>query len=146
MRFRHLLRLTSLFILSMPQTSHGAETSWGFKALFSVIPSHFLAEGAADYFWQPPAAVSLVSVINSAGFLLRIFTTRVAQFLGGFSFALYLVHMLILHSLGFQAWEAPPDASWRLRALRLGWWYGAMGCCDCRARHALRCGPESKDL
>jgi peptidoglycan/LPS O-acetylase OafA/YrhL len=93
--------LGALFLLSMPEQGRGAANSWGFKTLVWLIPTRFHASGAADHFWQPLAAVFLVVVIDRTRFLQRIFTTRFAQYLGRVSFALYLVHMLILHSLGF---------------------------------------------
>ncbi|KAI1170195.1 acyltransferase family-domain-containing protein [Nemania sp. FL0916] len=92
--------LAALFILSMPEQGRGADDSYGFTTLVKLIPTRFHDSGAADYFWQPLAAVCFVLVINHASFLQRIFTTRLAQYLGRVSFALYLVHMLILHSLG----------------------------------------------
>ncbi|RWA12540.1 hypothetical protein EKO27_g2550 [Xylaria grammica] len=93
--------LIVLFILSMPLHDRRAAESYGFKALAWLVPSHFHAIGAGDYFWQPLAAVFLILVIDSTPFLQRIFTIRLAQYLGRVSFALYLVHMLLLHSLGF---------------------------------------------
>ncbi|KAI3332676.1 acyltransferase family-domain-containing protein [Ustulina deusta] len=93
--------LVGLFILGMPEYGRQAPDSYGFKTLAHLIPAHFIGMRAADYFWQPIAAIFLVLVVDSARFLQRIFTTRLAQYLGRVSFALYLVHMLILHSLGF---------------------------------------------
>ncbi|KAI0404476.1 acyltransferase family-domain-containing protein [Xylaria palmicola] len=92
--------LASLLVLSMPEHGRGAAQSCGFQTLAGLVPAHFHASGAADYFWQPMAAVSLVLAIDGAPSLQGIFTTRPAQYLGRVSFALYLVHMLILHSLG----------------------------------------------
>jgi peptidoglycan/LPS O-acetylase OafA/YrhL len=93
--------LAALFVLSMPEQGRGAADSWGFGTLVVLMPAHFQASGASDYFWQPLAAVLLVLVIDRARWLQRIFVTQLAQYLGRVSFALYLVHMLILHSLGF---------------------------------------------
>ncbi|KAI0866509.1 acyltransferase family-domain-containing protein [Xylaria cubensis] len=93
--------LTTLFILSMPEQGRGAANSFGFKTLVELIPTRFHEAGAADYFWKPIAAIFLVLVINNSQFLQSIFTTGLAQYLGRISFALYLVHMLILHSLGY---------------------------------------------
>lgn len=90
-----------LFVLGMPEQGRGAADSYGFRTLVAVIPARFHASGAGDYFWQPVAAIFIVLVIDNTRFLQRIFTTRIAQYLGRVSFALYLVHMLILHSLGF---------------------------------------------
>ncbi|KAI1816958.1 acyltransferase family-domain-containing protein [Poronia punctata] len=93
--------ILALFVLGMPERERGAAEAWGFKGLAALVPEHFHADGAADRFWQPLAAVLLVLIIDRAEFLQGIFTTRLAQYLGRISFALYLVHMLILHSLGF---------------------------------------------
>ncbi|KAI1740674.1 acyltransferase family-domain-containing protein [Xylaria scruposa] len=93
--------LTTLFILSMPEQDRGAANSFGFTTLVELIPARFHDAGAADYFWKPIAAIFLVLVIDNSQFLQRIFTTGLAQYLGRISFALYLVHMLILHSLGY---------------------------------------------
>ncbi|KAI1132470.1 acyltransferase family-domain-containing protein [Nemania abortiva] len=93
--------LVTLLLLSMPEQGRGAADSYGFKMLSWLIPVRFHAAGFADYFWRPLAAIVLVIVIDRARFLQGIFKTRLAQYLGRVSFALYLVHMLILHSLGF---------------------------------------------
>ncbi|KAI8629148.1 acyltransferase family-domain-containing protein [Xylariaceae sp. FL1651] len=93
--------LAGFYVLSMPEMGRGAADSIGFKTLVSLIPARFHASGAADYFWQPLSAVFLILVIDRAQFLQKPFTTRLAQYLGQVSFALYLVHMLFLHSLGF---------------------------------------------
>ncbi|KAJ8132580.1 hypothetical protein O1611_g1048 [Lasiodiplodia mahajangana] len=93
--------LAALLILGMPEQGRGAASSFGFQILSGLIPAHFHAAGAADYFWRPLGAISLVLVIDNVCFLQEIFTTRLAQYLGRVSFALYLVHMLILHSVGF---------------------------------------------
>ncbi|KAI1752481.1 acyltransferase family-domain-containing protein [Xylaria castorea] len=93
--------LAVLFILSMPEQGRGAASSFGFATLVELIPTRFHDAGAADYFWKPIAAIFLVLMIDNSQFLQRIFTTRLAQYLGRISFALYLVHMLILHSLGY---------------------------------------------
>ncbi|KAI0967723.1 acyltransferase family-domain-containing protein [Xylaria arbuscula] len=92
--------LTCLFLLSMPQHNRHASDSYGFREFAQLIPAHFHEAGAADYFWQPIGAVLLVRKLDDSRFLQGIFTTRLAQYLGRISFVLYLVHMLILHSLG----------------------------------------------
>ncbi|KAI1298844.1 acyltransferase family-domain-containing protein [Xylaria venustula] len=101
---RRLLSITSflisLFLLSMPQHNRHASDSYGFREFAQLIPAHFHEAGAADYFWQPIGAVLLVRKLDNSRFLHGIFTNRLAQYLGRISFALYLVHMLILHSLG----------------------------------------------
>ncbi|KAI0490149.1 acyltransferase family-domain-containing protein [Xylaria cf. heliscus] len=113
--------LTTLFILGMPEQGRGAADSYGFRTLVELIPARFDAAGAADCFWKPVAAVCLVLVIDKSRFLQGIFTTRLAQYLGRVSFALYLVHMLILHSLGYWLGEyflqlTGSDSNWRYGA------------------------------
>ncbi|KAI1425351.1 acyltransferase family-domain-containing protein [Xylaria sp. FL1777] len=93
--------LAALFILSMPDHNRHASESYGYKSLVQLIPAHFHDMGAANYFWQPMGAIFVVLVVDRSRFLQGIFTNRLAQYLGRVSFALYLVHMLILHSLGF---------------------------------------------
>ncbi|KAI1434649.1 acyltransferase family-domain-containing protein [Xylaria sp. CBS 124048] len=104
-RFGHLYGsvpfLAALFVLSMPEQDRGVATSYSFRTLWTLIPAHFHASGAVDYFWQPIAAVALVLIVDRVYFLQGIFTTRLAQYLGRISCTLYLVHMLILNSLGF---------------------------------------------
>lgn len=95
-----IMFLAGLSILSMPEHNRRASDNYGFQTLAELIPARFYNSGAADYFWRPLAAIFLVLVIDRAQFLQAIFTTRLAQHLGRVSFALYLVHMLILHSLG----------------------------------------------
>lgn len=91
--------LASLHILSMPDYGRGSPQSWGYGALSALIPAHF-REKAIDDFWEPMGAIFVVIVVDQVRFLQGIFTTRFAQYLGRVSFSLYLVHMLILHSLG----------------------------------------------
>ncbi|CAJ2512999.1 Uu.00g011180.m01.CDS01 [Anthostomella pinea] len=88
--------LASLFVLSMPET--GGADSIGFKTLAAMIPQHFNV--GPKYFWLPLAAISLVFCIDNAPFLQPIFTARFPQYLGRISYAMYLVHQMILHSFG----------------------------------------------
>ncbi|KAI1326294.1 acyltransferase family-domain-containing protein [Xylariaceae sp. FL0255] len=94
--------IAALFVLSMPEQSRGASDSWGFEALNTLIPERFHAAAAADSFWQPLAAIAVVLAVDLSPLVQSVFTTRFALYLGRISFALYLVHMLILHSLGFR--------------------------------------------
>jgi Predicted acyltransferases len=52
------------------------------------------------YFYPEIGAILLVSVLAQSEFLQRIFTTKVAQYLGDISLSLYMLHILILHTLG----------------------------------------------
>jgi peptidoglycan/LPS O-acetylase OafA/YrhL len=52
------------------------------------------------YFYPDIGAILLVSVITRAEFLQRIFTTSIAQYLGDISLSLYMLHVVVLHTLG----------------------------------------------
>ncbi|KAI1268774.1 acyltransferase family-domain-containing protein [Xylariaceae sp. FL1019] len=90
-----------LFLLGMPEQGQGAADSYGYGYLSALIPEHYHKLGDPDRFWQPLGAILLVLVLDSSRFLQRPFTTRLAQYLGKISFSLYLVHMQLIHSLGF---------------------------------------------
>ncbi|KAI0841075.1 acyltransferase family-domain-containing protein [Hypoxylon sp. FL0890] len=94
--------LGALYLLGMPKLERGGAETPGFKVLAYLIPERWRAAGSPDHFWLSIAAVWLVFSIDRAPFLQRIFTCRFAQYLGRISYSLYLVHLSILHSLGFR--------------------------------------------
>lgn len=51
-------------------------------------------------FYPDIGAMLLVSVLARSKFLQKIFTTRIAQYLGDISLSLYILHVLVLHTLG----------------------------------------------
>ena len=63
-----------------------------------------------DTFWIFISATYLVFILDNAPFLQTIFTTRIAQYLGKISFALYICHGTFLYTLG-----------WNLSARVLEW-------------------------
>ncbi|KAH9886891.1 acyltransferase family-domain-containing protein [Xylariomycetidae sp. FL2044] len=91
----------SLFLLGMPKLELGAADAPGYATLAWLIPEHYRVANGANYFWLPLAAVGLVLSIDRSPTIQRVFTTRFAQYLGRISYALYLVHLMLLHSLGF---------------------------------------------
>ncbi|KAI1108497.1 acyltransferase family-domain-containing protein [Nemania sp. NC0429] len=91
--------MAALHVLSMPDYGRGAPESWGYGLLAALIPPNFRAK-AIDDFWEPMGAIFVVFVVDQVRFLQGIFTTRFTQYLGRISFSLYLVHMMLLHSLG----------------------------------------------
>ncbi|KAI1503162.1 acyltransferase family-domain-containing protein [Biscogniauxia marginata] len=93
--------VTSLFVLSMPKFERNGANSAGFRTLAAMVPGHFHQAGSGDYFWLPLAAVCLVMSIDSSRLLQRPFTTRFARYLGQISYSLYLIHLVILQSVGF---------------------------------------------
>jgi hypothetical protein len=84
--------LLALFVLSMPLMDDGGAESPGYITLASWIPAHYRSPFVVDTFWVFLAAVHLVFVVDNAAFLQAIFTTRIAQYLGKISFALYICH------------------------------------------------------
>jgi hypothetical protein len=52
------------------------------------------------YFYPDIGAIILVSILAHSNFLQKIFTTRIAQYLGDISLLLYMLHILVLHTLG----------------------------------------------
>jgi peptidoglycan/LPS O-acetylase OafA/YrhL len=74
----------------------------------ATVPGYgWLAQGVPvgwgfymGYFYPDIAAILLVFVLARAEFLQRIFTTRIAQYLGDISLALYMLHVVVLQTLG----------------------------------------------
>ncbi|KAF8859397.1 hypothetical protein BDZ45DRAFT_673347 [Acephala macrosclerotiorum] len=93
--------LLALHVLSMPLIHEGADSSPGFRTLVYYIPNSFRQPYVEDHFWIFLAAVHLIWSIDNAPFLQRIFTTRVATYLGKISFALYLLHGSFLYTIGY---------------------------------------------
>jgi peptidoglycan/LPS O-acetylase OafA/YrhL len=54
----------------------------------------------AGYFFPDLGALLLVFVLSKADFLQKIFTTRIAQYLGDISLSIYMLHVLILTTVG----------------------------------------------
>jgi len=102
--------LLSLFLASIPMSNLGGDASPGYITLTSLIPTNYRRAMVPDTFWLYLAATYLVLVLDNAPFLQAIFTTRIAQYLGRISFALYICHGTILYTLG-----------WNLSASCLDW-------------------------
>ncbi|MCJ1226720.1 hypothetical protein MMC12_003373 [Toensbergia leucococca] len=68
-------------------------------------------------FWHAQAAILIVSSISFLPICQKIFTTRVARYLGKISYALYLVHGLMNRTFG----RAITSAVWNIVG-RDGWW------------------------
>jgi peptidoglycan/LPS O-acetylase OafA/YrhL len=54
----------------------------------------------AGYFFPDIGALLLVLILSKASFLQKIFTTRIAQYLGDISLSLYMLHVSVLMTLG----------------------------------------------
>lgn len=89
---------TGLYLLSFPD-EYGDFTP-GYAWLSLHIPAAYRAN-CAYRFWQSVGAVLALYAICNARPLRRPFCTPLAQYLGRISYAFYLVHGPVLHSLGF---------------------------------------------
>ncbi|KAH7045332.1 acyltransferase family-domain-containing protein [Macrophomina phaseolina] len=87
-----------LYLLSFPD-EYGDFTP-GYAYLSLHIPAAYRAN-CAYRFWQSVGAVSALYAINNSPALRRPFLTPLAQYLGRISYAFYLVHGPVVHSLGF---------------------------------------------
>lgn len=97
--------LVGIYLGSQPQ--QGAEHSPGWATLTSLVPS--FAEHKQRY-WVSWGAILLVWSTSNAPFLQRIFDNAPVQYLGKISFALYLMHGPVTHTIGYGSM----DILWRL--------------------------------
>jgi peptidoglycan/LPS O-acetylase OafA/YrhL len=84
----------------------------------SVIPSQYA--NSAEFFWPAISSVIAVFALEHTPWLHHIFTTPFAQYLGDISFSLYMLHTMVMCTLG--TWLGP-------RAMNLtgGWSNGQVG-------------------
>lgn len=52
------------------------------------------------YFYPDIGAILLVALLTHSDFLQKIFTTRISQYLADISLSLYMLHVLVMHTLG----------------------------------------------
>jgi len=111
-----------LYLLSFPDEM--ADGTPGFRALDSVTPPGYTWNYT---FWHALGGIFVIWTIEVLRPLQRFFESRVPQYLGKISFALYLVHGPLLHSAGFvlqpKIWQAighDSTAKW-CGGLFLGW-------------------------
>jgi peptidoglycan/LPS O-acetylase OafA/YrhL len=93
------LFVLALYLGSAP-TGNPAELAVapGYGWLSPLIPRSWVMY--MGYFYPDIGAILLVSVLAQSKFLQRFFTTRIAQYLGDISLSLYMLHVLVLHTLG----------------------------------------------
>jgi peptidoglycan/LPS O-acetylase OafA/YrhL len=85
-----------LFIGSAPNESQ--EHTPGYRYLFTYVPKSYPEN---HRFLQSVGAIIIVCCINHSKDLQKGFTNELAQYFGHISFAFYIVHGPILHSLGY---------------------------------------------
>lgn len=88
--------ILGLYLASSPNT--GAANTPGYRLLYRLTPETY---PEPHRFLQSLGAITIVASINHSADLQRAFTNSLAQYLGRISFAFYIVHGPILHSLGY---------------------------------------------
>jgi hypothetical protein len=73
-------------------------TAPGYGWLSQFEPSDWYFFGG--FFFPDIGALLLVFTLSKAEFLQKIFTTRIAQYLGDISLSIYMLHVLVLMTLG----------------------------------------------
>lgn len=100
--FWPILLILDLFVLSMPRWDSNAQSAFGFQTLAKMVPNDWVTSGNGDKFWASIAAVALLYIVDHSPILQRVlFNNRLGQYLGRISYALYIVHLPILYSLGY---------------------------------------------
>jgi peptidoglycan/LPS O-acetylase OafA/YrhL len=94
--------IVGLFLLSQPNEGHEDTPGWVF--LSSLIPEWWSEK---DRYWQSIGAVLLLlCVAHSPTTWQLLLNTRIVQYFGKISYAIYLMHGPVLHTAGFalQRW------------------------------------------
>lgn len=114
--FWTFLYIFGLYAGSHPQDSPSSTP--GYRTLMSLVPSQY--SGNTEIFWLAISGVIVVFALENAPHLQNLFTTRFAQYLGDISFSLYMLHTMVMCTLG--TWLAP-------KAMNLtgGWSNGQAG-------------------
>ena len=109
--FSVLCLVTSLFLLSVPRIALGGASATGYTTLAGLIPIHYFLAGVPESFWLAQGAVALVLTVDRSPPVLQrlLLSNRVAAYLGRVSFSLYLVHGVLLQSLGWFVGKALVD-------------------------------------
>ena len=95
-----LIFIFALHIGSFPDGSPTATaTAPGFGWLSQLVPFGTWAM-FSGYFFPDVGALLLCFILSKAQFLQKIFTTRIALYLGDISLSMYMLHVLVLSTLG----------------------------------------------
>lgn len=98
--FSTLAFLLAIFLGSFPDGDPGSTATapgYGWLSQFVPLWSWGLFAG---YYFPDLGALLLVFILSKAEFLQSIFTTKVAQYLGDVSLSIYMLHVLVLTTLG----------------------------------------------
>lgn len=104
--------LCALFLASYPDEA-GHDTP-GYRYLTTLIPAYYTEKYR---FWQSIAAVQLIWATNHCDQLKALYTIGPVQYLGKISFALYLMHGPVIHTIGYMTMSN----SWYLTGIDPRW-------------------------
>lgn len=91
-----LIFILGVYFASSP--SWGPEHTPGYQYLTSIIPRYYTEKYK---FWQSMGAILIVWSCTNSKDVQPLFTNRVGQYLGKISYAFYIVHGPVQHSLGY---------------------------------------------
>jgi peptidoglycan/LPS O-acetylase OafA/YrhL len=91
-----ILAALSLYLMSQPD-EHSEDTP-GWIWLCSLIPSWFSEKYR---YWQTVGSITFMLAVTRLPILQRPFNTRIIQYFGKISYALYLVHGPVIHTIGY---------------------------------------------
>ncbi|KAM3417797.1 18S rRNA aminocarboxypropyltransferase [Cercospora zeina] len=94
--FKWLIVILALYVLSFPDEK--AHSTPGFQTLAYYTPESYWNEYS---FWHAIASTIILWSIEQLPAIQRILSSEIPQYLGKISFAFYLCHGPLLHSIGF---------------------------------------------
>ncbi|KAI6374391.1 hypothetical protein MCOR25_003180 [Pyricularia grisea] len=104
------LSILALYFMSQPDV--GSEETPGWVFLSSYIPEWW---DEKYRYWQTIGSILFVAAVGRLPFWQRLFNTSPIQYLGRISYAIYLMHGPVLHTIGYmieaRSWEAVSAAS-----------------------------------
>ncbi|KAG7112629.1 O-acetyltransferase PaAT-1 like protein [Verticillium longisporum] len=111
-----MLSILALFLMSQPDARCSDTPGW--KRLCSMIPTWWQEEGYR--YWQSIGAILFVLSVSHSPRWQRFFNTAPVQYFGKISFAMYLVHGPVLHTVGYMI----EKRAYSMTGIE-GWWYNA---------------------
>jgi peptidoglycan/LPS O-acetylase OafA/YrhL len=110
-----LLSVAALYLMSQPDV-HGPKTP-GWVYLSSLIPEWFSDKYR---YWQCVGSILFVLCVGHLPAWQRVFMTPLVQYLGRISYAIYLMHGPVIHTIGYAierwAWGVTGIEGWRYNA------------------------------
>ncbi|CAK7274915.1 hypothetical protein SEPCBS119000_006417 [Sporothrix epigloea] len=118
--------IACLYAMSTPEAVRGAVGTPGFMTMIKMVPQHHQQSKKTDYFWVPLGASLAVFTVDRTPALQRMFTSRIAQYMGSISYSLYLVHGTVIFSVGH--WLVRHTVSWTGASTQLHYAFGLALC------------------